>query len=51
MDDDSQTGCAAPRRAGDTRVRGGRLAGLNRRSLIKAGAGAAGGLGLFGPSA
>ena len=25
--------------------------GLNRRSLIKAGAGAAGGLGLFGPSA
>ena len=26
-------------------------AGLNRRSLIKAGAGAAGGLGLFGPSA
>ena len=28
-----------------------RLAGLNRRSLIKAGAGAAGGLGLFGPSA
>jgi multiple sugar transport system substrate-binding protein len=51
MDDDSQTGCAAPRRAGDTRVRGGRPAGLNRRSLIKAGAGAAGGLGLFGPSA
>ena len=28
-----------------------RLAGLNRRSLIKAGAGVAGGLGLFGPSA
>ena len=28
-----------------------RPAGLNRRSLIKAGAGAAGGLGLFGPSA
>src|SRR5215210_6765482 len=27
------------------------LVGLNRRSLIKAGAGAAGGLGLFGPSA
>jgi len=28
-----------------------RSPGLNRRSLIKVGAGAAGGLGLFGPSA
>src|SRR5215212_12200073 len=38
---------AKPQAAG----RQGRSVGLNRRSLIKAGAGAAGGLGLFGPSA
>src|SRR5687767_7838888 len=34
-----------------TSIHGEKPTGLSRRSLIKAGAGAAGGLGLFGPSA
>jgi multiple sugar transport system substrate-binding protein len=34
-----------------TSIHGDNVTGLSRRSLIKAGAGAAGGLGLFGPSA
>jgi len=45
-----KTGIKASR-SDDASVRQGRSVGLNRRSLIKAGAGAAGGLGLFGPSA
>ncbi len=51
MFDDSQAVGAAPRRSDDVDIRQSRPAGLNRRSLIKAGAAAAGGLGLFGPSA
>src|SRR5215204_6330202 len=51
MTEDSQTAGDTRRHGDDARVSRSRPAGLNRRSLIKASAGAAGGLGLFGPSA
>ena len=51
MTADLKAGGPAGSRSDDTSVNSSRPAGLNRRSLIKAGAGVAGGLGLFGPSA
>lgn len=51
MTADSTTAGQALGRTEDARTIRPRLTGLSRRSLIKVGAGAAGGLGLFGPSA
>src|SRR3954447_10020048 len=51
MTADSPTARHTLDQIGEARTPRSRRSGLSRRSLIKVGAGAAGGLGLFGPSA